>query len=118
MLAKITDKEKYTIDLAMVKGSSNLLNGLPLKCYNFVLTKSKNKNGIALREGWQQKKCQGYGHAVEKSKIALSLHCPKEATTSLSTIKTLDTRVFAMVERRTQAIITRLNGILNPGNRL
>ena len=33
-------------------------------------------------------------------------------------LETLDTGVFAMVERRTQAIITRLNGILNPGNRL
>ena len=50
--AKLTDKEIYTLDLASEKGSSSWLNALPLKRYNFNLTKSEFRDGISLRYGW------------------------------------------------------------------
>ena len=50
---KLTDEELYSLDLASEKGASCWLNALPIKRYNFNLTKSEFRDGIALRYGWE-----------------------------------------------------------------
>ena len=46
----------YAIDLASEKGASCWLNAMPLKKYNFNLSKSEFRDGIALRYGWEPPK--------------------------------------------------------------
>ena len=46
---------KYTIQLASEKGSSSLLNALPLSKHGFDLTKTEFRDGIALRYTWEAK---------------------------------------------------------------
>ena len=48
---KLTEEELYSLDLASEKGASCWLNALPIKRYNFNLTKSEFRDGVALRYG-------------------------------------------------------------------
>ena len=49
----LSANKMYAIDLASEKGASCWLNAMPLKKYNFNLSKSEFRDGIALRYGWE-----------------------------------------------------------------
>ena len=55
-MSSLDETDKYAIDLASKKGASNWLNALPLNRYNFNLNKSKFRDGIYLRFGWEPTK--------------------------------------------------------------
>ena len=69
----IDDNTAYALDLAMEKGASCWLNALPLKKYNFDLSKS----GIALRYGWDPVKMPATCACGENFTTSHALHCPK-----------------------------------------
>ena len=56
LMNSLDETDKYAIDLASEKGSSNWLNALPLNRYNFNLNKSDFRDGIYLRYGWEPTK--------------------------------------------------------------
>ena len=56
LINSLNETDKYAIDLASEKGSSNWLNALPLSRYNLNLNKSEFRDGIYLRYGWEPTK--------------------------------------------------------------
>ena len=79
----LTEAEAYSLNLAMEKGSSCWLNALPLKRYNFDLTKSEFRDGIALRYGWEPLKMPSICACGESFTVSHALHCPKGGYTHI-----------------------------------
>ena len=77
MKKNIDDNTAYALDLAMEKGASCWLNALPLKKYNFDLTKSEFRDGIALRYGWDPVKMPATCACGERFTTSHALHCAK-----------------------------------------
>ena len=50
---KHDENQRYALDLTIEKGASSWLNTLPLKRYQFELTKKEFRAGLALRYGWE-----------------------------------------------------------------
>ena len=73
----------YAIDLASEKGASCWLNAMPLKKYNFNLSKSEFRDGIALRYGWEPPKLASNCVCGEPFTVAHALHCPRGGYTHL-----------------------------------
>ena len=73
----------YAIDLASDKGASCWLNAMPLKKYNFNLSKSEFRDGIALRCGWEPPKLASNCVCGEPFTVAHALHCPRGGYTHL-----------------------------------
>ena len=75
--------QKYSLELASEKGSSSWIHALPLQRYNFELSKSEFRDGIALRYGWDPKKIPSYCTCGEKFTVAHAMHCPKGGYTHI-----------------------------------
>ena len=73
----------YAIDLASEKGASRWLNAMPLKKYNFNLSKSEFQDGIALRYGCEPPKLASNCVCGEPFTVANALHCPRGGYTQL-----------------------------------
>ena len=73
----------YAIALASEKGASCWLNAMPLKKYNFNLSKSEFRDGIALRYGWEPPKLASSCVCGEPFTVAHALHCPRGGYTHL-----------------------------------
>ena len=78
---KLTDEELYSLDLVSGKGASCWLNALPIKRYNFNLTKPEFHDGIALRYGWEPRHLQVNCPCGKDFSISHALHCAKGAST-------------------------------------
>ena len=83
MKKNIDDNTAYALDLAMEKGASCWLNALPLKKYNFDLTKSEFRDGIALRYGWDPVKMPATCACGESFTTSHALHCAKGGYTHM-----------------------------------
>ena len=79
----IDDNTAYALDLAMEKGASCWLNALPLKKYNFDLSKGNFRDGIALRYGWDPVKMPATCACGENFTTSHALHCPKGGYTHM-----------------------------------
>ena len=73
----------YANDLASEKEASCWLNAMPLKKYNFNLSKSEFRDGIALRYGWEPPKLASNCVCGEPFTVAHALHCPRGGYTHL-----------------------------------
>ena len=79
----LSDSDSYAISLAKEKGASCWLNAMPLKRYNFDLTKSEFRDGIALRYGWDPVKLPSFCECGEMFSVSHALHCPKGGFTHI-----------------------------------
>ena len=74
---------KYTIQLASEKGASSWLNALPLSKHGFDLTKTKFRDGIALRYTWEGKNTPAICPCGKKFSLTHALHSAKGGYTHL-----------------------------------
>ena len=79
----IKDKEAYSRDLAMEKGTSCWLNAFPVKRYHFDLTKEQFRDWIALSFRWHPVKLPSRCECGENFNVAHALHCPKGGYTHI-----------------------------------
>ena len=63
--------------LASEKGALRWLNAMPLKRYQFDLTKREFRNGIALRYGWDPVEMPALCAGIEDFTVAHALRYPK-----------------------------------------
>ncbi len=77
-LKKDLDQQtSYSLSLSSEKGASNWLNAMPLKKYNFCLTKSEFRDGLDLRYGRELKKTPSSCPCGENFSLTHALHCAK-----------------------------------------
>ena len=82
--SELNINEICSIDLASEKGASSWLNAMPLKRYQFHLTKSEfHDDGIALLYGWDPDNMASLCTGNENFTVAHALHCPKEGYTHM-----------------------------------
>ena len=77
LLKQLGEQKRYAVLLASEKGASNWLNVLPLKKYNFNLTKSEFRDGIHLRYGWDPPNLPQRCACGAQFDITHALHCAK-----------------------------------------
>ena len=74
---------KCSIQLASKKGASSWLNALPLSNHGFDLTKTKFRDGIALRYTWEAKNMPAICPCGKRISLNHALHCAKGGYTDL-----------------------------------
>ena len=102
MKEKLDENQRYAQDLSIEKGASSWLNTLPLKRYHFDLTKTKVRDGLALRYGWEPLKtpplCPSPSGCGELFSLSHSLQCNKGEYTQMRHNKIRDTFASVMKE--------------------
>ena len=83
LVYSLKETDKYAIDLASEKAASNWLNALPLSRYNFNLIKSKFRDGIYLRYGWEPTKNSLTCACGANFNFTHALHCAKGGYTHI-----------------------------------
>ena len=79
-MSKLNKNEILSLDLASERGASSWLTAMPMKRYQFDLTKSEFRDGIALQYGWDPVKLPSPCACNENFTVAHDLHCLKENT--------------------------------------
>ena len=79
----LNDEQRHAVTLVSEKGASSWLAALPLKHYDFTLTKSEFRDGLALRYGWEPKNLPAKCPCGEPFTVAHSLHCGKGGYTHM-----------------------------------
>ena len=89
------DEQRHAVTLVSEKGASSWLAALPLNRYGFTLTKSKFRDGLALRYGWEPKNLPAKCPCGEPFTVAHSLHCGKGGYTHMRFSRTyFDVKIF------------------------
>ena len=86
-----SSEKKLTLNLASQKGTLNWLSVLPLKRYNFSLSKSEIKDGLHLSYGWEPTNTPHTCPCGKLFTLTHSLHCPKGGYTHLRHNESRDT---------------------------
>ena len=73
----LNQQTKYSWELASQKGGSSWLNAMPLKKYNFCLTKLEFRDGLDLRYGRELTKMPSICPWGANFNITHALHCAK-----------------------------------------
>ena len=98
MKEKLDENQRYALELSIEKCASSWLNTLPLKRYHFDLTKTKFRDGLALRYEWEPLKTPAMCPCGELFSLSHFLQCNKGGYTQMRHNEIRDTFASVMKE--------------------